>query len=62
MKRVYPQAAQSFDNKGKRAVNKIVSTDGGINVTFVNALFATCLFLPPVFIFDSKRKKLKFTK
>lgn len=43
--------------KGKRAVNKIASSERGLNVTAVNAVSATGHFIPPAFIFKRKRMK-----
>ncbi|XP_072940122.1 uncharacterized protein [Epargyreus clarus] len=46
-----------LSTKGKRSVNKISSAERGVNMTTVNAMSPTGIFVPPAFIFGRKRMK-----
>lgn len=46
-----------MSTKGKRSVSKISSAERGVNVTTVNAMSPTGIFVPPAFIFGRKRMK-----
>lgn len=46
-----------LSTKGKRSVSKISSAERGVNMTTVNAMSPTGIFVPPAFIFGRKRMK-----
>lgn len=46
-----------LSTKGKRSLSKISSAERGINMTAVNAMSPTGIFVPPAFIFCRKRMK-----
>ncbi|XP_061714882.1 uncharacterized protein LOC133523371 [Cydia pomonella] len=46
-----------LSTKGKRSVSKISSAERGVNITAVNAMSASGVYVPPAFIFKRKRMK-----